>query len=339
VHPTNCTSKQPLSLTHPRSKGSSCCKPQLSLTHPRSNGLAPPDQTSALNPPHIVHGPTTAHARESHEPTLPRTRRSPPRDDAGRHGLDALLLGRGLTTLTRCLDSDAPAAASTRSRRLVPVAAASGPQAAQERGVPLPRSVGPHRLGRRRGAYADTRRESRRRALSLPPHTVASFSPVPLTPLPTPVTSPPLHPPHDASPPCSSSRTTLIQEARMSPSRFYLGATGHGHTTLVPAAASSTEGPAWLLLQVVAGIRWASPQQSSPRGQRTTTTTSPRSGPPSSVAKLPCASNHLHQFPPRPPYLNPLKRKLDVSSRGSPIARARLRRRGMARVLLSISGI
>jgi hypothetical protein len=125
----------------------------------------------------------------------------------------------------------------------------------------------------------------------------------------------------------------------MSPSRFYLGATGHGHTTLVPAAASSTEGPAWLLLQVVAGIRWASPQQSSPRGQRTTTTTSPRSGPPSSVAKLPCASNHLHQFPPRPPYLNPLKRKLDVSSRGSPIAHARLRLRGMARVLLSISGI
>jgi hypothetical protein len=70
-----------------------------------------------------------------------------------------------------------------------------------------PTSVGrSHRLGRRRGAYADTRRESRRRALSLPRHTVSSFSPVPLTRLPTPATSPPLHRPHAATPPCSFSR-------------------------------------------------------------------------------------------------------------------------------------
>jgi hypothetical protein len=63
VHPTNCTSKQPLSLTHPRSKGLNCCKHQLSLTHPRSNNSsAHPDQTSAPNPtsphPRALFGPT-----------------------------------------------------------------------------------------------------------------------------------------------------------------------------------------------------------------------------------------------------------------------------------------
>jgi hypothetical protein len=69
VHPTNCTSKQPLSLTHPQSKGSNCCKHQLSPTHPRSNGSAPPDQTSAPNP-------TSPHPRALFSPT--RVRRAPP---------------------------------------------------------------------------------------------------------------------------------------------------------------------------------------------------------------------------------------------------------------------
>jgi hypothetical protein len=77
----------------------------------------------------------------------------------------------------------------------------------------------------------------------------------------------------------------------MSPARLYFGPLRWSRRL------RSTEGLAWLLLQAVAGIRWASSQQSSPRGQLTMTTTSPRSGPPSSATKVPCASNHLHQSP------------------------------------------